>query len=109
LWVVIARLCQSFFDPHFRVTESTFSRYRIHILCPFLNNPIVPGLTRLRLQTIVMRHCQKKVVHVLLLVVRFAILNIDDYFALATFQMAWLTLYVAWHTVPFVGDCDVHV
>ncbi len=63
----------------------------------------------LRLQTITMRHCQKKVVHVLLHVVQFAVLNTDDYFALVAFQMARLTLYVAWHTVLSVGDYDVHV
>jgi hypothetical protein len=56
-----------------------------------------------------MRHCQKKVMHVLLLVVWFAVLDVDDYFALATFQMARPTLYVTWHAVPSVGDCDVHV
>jgi hypothetical protein len=33
--------------------------------------------------------------HVLPLVVRFAVLNIDDYFVLVAFQMAQLTLYVA--------------
>jgi hypothetical protein len=42
-----------------------------------------------------MRHCQEKAVHVLLLVVQFAVLDIDDYFAFATFQMARPTLYVA--------------
>jgi hypothetical protein len=91
------------------VLWSTFSHCRIHILCPFFHNPIVPGLTRLRLQTIVMHHYQKKVVHMLLIVVRFTVLNVDDYFTLATFQMAQPTLYVAWHAVPSVGDCDVHV
>ncbi len=44
------------------------------------------------LQTIAMRPCQEKVVHMLLLGVRFAILNIDDYFALVGFQMDRLTL-----------------
>jgi hypothetical protein len=88
---------------------STFSRCKIHILCPFLHNPIVPGLTHLRLQIIVMHHCQEKVVHVMPFVVWFVILDIDDYFALATFQMAQSTLYVAWHVVFSVGDCDVHV
>jgi hypothetical protein len=39
-----------------------------------------------------MRHCQEKVVHVLLLVVQFVVLNTDDYFALVALQMAWLTL-----------------
>jgi hypothetical protein len=39
-----------------------------------------------------MRHCQEKVVHVLLLVVRFAILNANDDFALVAFQMARPTL-----------------
>ncbi len=47
--------------------------------------------------------------HVLSLVVQFAILDIHDYFALSTFQMAQSTLYIAWHVVFFVGDCDVHV
>jgi len=47
--------------------------------------------------------------HVLPLVVRFAVLNIDEYFALSTFQMAQLTLYVAWHVIFFVGDYDIHV
>jgi hypothetical protein len=56
-----------------------------------------------------MCHCQKKLVHVLLLVVRFAVLDADDYFVLVVFQMAQLTLYVAWHTVLSVGDCDVHM
>jgi hypothetical protein len=56
-----------------------------------------------------MRHCQEKVVHMLSLVVRFAILHIDDYFVLATFQMARPTLHVAWHVVLSVGDYDVHV
>jgi hypothetical protein len=48
-------------------------------------------------------------VHVLLLVVRFAIFDIDDYFVLATFQMARPTLYVARHAISFIGNCDVHV
>ncbi len=47
--------------------------------------------------------------HVLPLVVRFAVLNIDDYFVLVTFQMARPTLYVTWHVVLSVGDYDVHV
>jgi hypothetical protein len=67
------------------VLWSTFLRCRIHILCPFLHNPIIPRLTHLRLQTIVIHHWQEKVVHVLLLVVRFIVLDIDDYFALVTF------------------------
>ncbi len=46
------------------VLWSTFSRCRIRILCPFLHNPIVPRLTHLRLQTIIMRHCEEKGVHV---------------------------------------------
>jgi hypothetical protein len=58
---------------------STFSHCRIHILCPFLHNPIIPGLTHFRLQTIVMRHCEEKVVH------------------------------VVEHVVFSVGNCDVHV
>jgi hypothetical protein len=56
-----------------------------------------------------MRHCQEKVVHVLLLVVRFVILDIDDYFALVAFQMPQLTLYIAWHAVLSLGDYDVHM
>jgi hypothetical protein len=69
----------------------------------------VSRLTRLHLQTIAMRHCQEKVVHVLLLVVRFVILDIDDYFALVAFQMPQLTLYIAWHAVLSLGDYDVHM
>jgi hypothetical protein len=61
------------------------------------------------LQTITMRHCQKKVVHVLLLIVQFTILDADDYFALVAFEMARLTLYIAWHAILFVGNCNVHV
>jgi hypothetical protein len=64
---------------------------------------------RLRLQTIVMRHCQKKVVHVMLLVVRFVVLNVDDYFVLVAFQMAQPTLYITWHVVLSTSNCDVHV
>jgi hypothetical protein len=37
---------------------------------------------RLHLQTIAMRHYQEKVMHMLLLVVQFIILDTDDYFAL---------------------------
>ncbi len=40
--------------------------------------------------------------HVLLLSVRFVILDVDDYFDLMTFQMAW-------HIVLSTCDCDVHV
>jgi hypothetical protein len=47
------------------------------------------------LQTITMRHCQEKAMHVLLLVVQFVVFDADDYFALVVFQMAWPTLYVA--------------
>ncbi len=47
--------------------------------------------------------------HVLLLVVRFAVLDIDDYFTLVAFKMAWPTLYVAWHAVLSVGNYNVHV
>ncbi len=43
------------------------------------------------------------------LVVRFIVLDIDDYFALATFQMARSTLYIAWHAVFSIGDYGVHV
>jgi NAD/NADP transhydrogenase beta subunit len=56
-----------------------------------------------------MRHYQEKVVHMLLLVVRFVVFDADDYFALVVFQMAWPTLYVAWHAIIFIGDCDIHV
>ncbi len=77
------------------VLWSTFLHCRIHILCPFLHNPIILELTRLCLETIVMRHCQKKVVQVLPLVVWFVIFDINHYFALTTFQMARSTLYVA--------------
>jgi hypothetical protein len=42
-----------------------------------------------------MHHCQKKVVHMLLLVVQFVVLDVDDYFAFVAFQMAQSTLYVA--------------
>jgi hypothetical protein len=42
---------------------------------------------------------------VLLLVVRFVAFDTDDYFAL----VAQPTLYVAWHVVLSVSDCDVHV
>jgi hypothetical protein len=56
-----------------------------------------------------MRHCQEKVVHVLLLVVRFVVFDTNDYFALVAFQMAWLTLYVAWHAILSASDYDVHV
>jgi len=45
---------------------------------------------------------------VLPLVVRFIVLDINDYFVLATFQMARSTLYVAWHVVFFVGDYNVN-
>ncbi len=56
-----------------------------------------------------MRHCQKKVVHMLLLVVRFVVLNVDDYFVFIAFQMARSILYVAWHTIFFTSDYDVHM
>jgi hypothetical protein len=46
---------------------------------------------RLRLQTIAMRHCQKKVMH-MLFVAQFAVLDANDYFALMSFQMAPSTL-----------------
>jgi hypothetical protein len=45
----------------------------------------------------------------LLLVVWFAILDVDDYFTLLAFQMAWLTLYVVWHAFFFTSDSNVHV
>jgi hypothetical protein len=44
-----------------------------------------------------------------MLVVRFVVLNVDDYFGLVAFQMARPTLYIAWHTVLSASDCDVHV
>ncbi len=47
--------------------------------------------------------------HVLLLVVWFVVLNVNDYFALVAFQKARPTLYVAWHIVFSTSDCDVHV
>jgi hypothetical protein len=47
--------------------------------------------------------------HVMPLVVQFVVLDIDDYFALATFQMARPTLYIAWHIVLSVGNYNVHV
>jgi hypothetical protein len=56
-----------------------------------------------------MHHCQEKVVHVLLLVVQFVILDEDDYFTLVAFQMAQPTLYVAWHAILSGSDYDVHV
>jgi hypothetical protein len=31
------------------------------------------------------------------------------YFALVAFQMAQPTLYVTWHVVLFVSDCDIHM
>jgi hypothetical protein len=65
--------------------------------------------TRIRLQKIVIRHCQEKVVHVLLLVVQFAILDADNYFDLGVFQMAQLILYVTRHVVLSIGDCNIHV
>jgi len=46
---------------------------------------------------------------VLLLVVQFVVLNVNDYFALVAFQMAGPTLYVAWHIIFSASDCDVHV
>jgi hypothetical protein len=67
------------------------------------------GLMRLCLQTIEMHHCQEKVVHVLLLVVRFVVLDANDYFVLVAFQMARPTLYVAWHAVLSIGDYNLHV
>jgi hypothetical protein len=48
-------------------------------------------------------------VHVPLLVVRFVVLNVDDYFTLVAFQMARVTLYIAWHIILSTSDCDVHV
>ncbi len=66
-------------------------------------------LTCLPLQTIIMRHYKEKAMHVLLLVVRFVVLDVDDYFGLVAFQMARLTLYIAWHAVLSIGNCDVHM
>jgi hypothetical protein len=40
------------------------------------------GLTCLCLQTIAMHHCQEKVVHMLLIIVQFDILDVDNYFTL---------------------------
>jgi hypothetical protein len=48
-------------------------------------------------------------VHVLLLVVQCVVLDADDFFTLVAFQLAQLTLYVTWHAILFVSDCDVHV
>ncbi len=45
----------------------------------------------------------------LMFVVRFTVLNTNDYFAFVAFQMARLTLYVTWHVVLLVGDYDIHV
>ncbi len=56
-----------------------------------------------------MHHCQEKVVHVLLLIVQFVVLDIDDYFGFVAFQMARSNLYIAWHAVLSVSDCNVHV
>ncbi len=53
---------------------------------------VVFQMARPSLQTIVMRHYQKKVVHVLLFIVRFIVLDANNYFTLVVFQMAWLTL-----------------
>jgi hypothetical protein len=47
--------------------------------------------------------------HVLLLIVWFVVLNIDDYFGLVVFHMAQPTLYVAWHAVFSTCDYDVHM
>jgi len=47
--------------------------------------------------------------HVLLLVVWFVVLDSNDYFSLVAFQMAQPILYIAWHAVFFVGNCDVHM
>jgi hypothetical protein len=91
------------------ILQSTFLHCRIHRLCPFLHNPIVPRLMCLHLQTIVMRHCQEKVMHVLLLIVWFVVLDIDDYFVFVAFQMVRPTLYIAWHTVLSTSNCNVHV
>jgi hypothetical protein len=85
------------------------NRSLIHRLCAFLHNPIVLGLMHLRLQTIAMRHYQEKVVHVLFLVIWFTVLDSDNYFALVAFQMARLTLYIAWHVVLSISDCDIRV
>ncbi len=45
----------------------------------------------------------------LLLVVRFVVLDEDDYFTFVAFQMARPTLYIAWHAVLSRSDYDVHV
>jgi len=75
------------------VLYSTFSHYKIHTLCPFFRNLIMSRLMRFHFQTIIMHHYYEKVVHVLLLVVRCIVLDIDDYFGLMAFQMAWPILY----------------
>jgi hypothetical protein len=49
------------------------------------------------------------VVHMLLLIVGFTVLDVDDYFALVAFQMARPTLYVAWHVVLFASDYNIHM
>jgi hypothetical protein len=67
------------------------------------------GLMHIPLQTIVMRHYQEKAMHVRLLIVQFAFLDTDDYFALVAFQMVRPTLYVAWHVVLFADNYNVHV
>jgi hypothetical protein len=72
------------------VLWSTFLRHRIHILCPFLHNPIVPRLTHLRLQTIVMRHCEEKVVHIAEHVV-FSVGNYDVHVQILT-CLDWIML-----------------
>jgi NAD/NADP transhydrogenase beta subunit len=51
----------------------------------------------------------REFIHMLLLVVWFVDLDIDNYFALVAFQMARLILYVAWHVILSIGNCDVHV
>jgi hypothetical protein len=51
----------------------------------------------------------REIVHMLSLVVWFAVLNTNDYFTLVAFQMARPILYIAWHTVFFVSACNVHV
>ncbi len=56
-----------------------------------------------------MHHYQKKVVHVLLLIVQFPVLDTNDYFALMAFHMARPTLYITWHVVFSIGDYDIHV
>ncbi len=55
-----------------------------------------------------MRHCQDKVMH-MLLVVWFIILKVDNYFVLVAFQMAQPTLYIVWHVILSTCEYDLQV